>query len=372
MDLWISKYKPRTIKTFYGNHEHIIKLTNWLLAFEKQKNKSIIIFGNKGLGKTTAVKLVLKELGYTTKIIFPNDIKILRNINFFNDYINNDTIYNQLNAKASAKIALIFLELENISLTNERKYIMDIYKENNKLKAYPFIFISNNIHSKLLYELKKNCTEVYFKNLSIDTYHQIVNNILLNENITIESKELVTDIIMLAQNDIRKLINILQELSFHITSDRIISQNIFNNFILTTREKNINVSLFTATETILNSYLMYDNILTLYETEKVLLPLMIHENYIKKIITKHSTSYINNLNIIQEISDLLSIGDNIETRIYTEQNWFLQTIHGFYTCVCTSYLINKINIKKIKLHNIKFSIYLNKKSLKNINRKNIN
>ena len=31
------------------------------------------------------------------------------------------------------KIALIFDETENITLTSERKYIMDIFKQNNKI-----------------------------------------------------------------------------------------------------------------------------------------------------------------------------------------------------------------------------------------------
>ena len=30
-----------------------------------------------------------------------------------------------------------------------------------------------------------------------------------------------------------------------------------------------------------------------------------------------------------------------DANIYTDQNWFLHDIHGFYTCVKTSYHINK-------------------------------
>ena len=78
------------------------------------------------------------------------------------------------------------------------------------------------------------------------------------------------------------------------------------------------------------------------------------------------------INNIVNITDSISRGDNIETSIYTDQNWYLQNIHGFYTCLNTSYWINKNNQKyKIPISSIKFSSDLNKTSLKNINRKNI-
>jgi hypothetical protein len=78
------------------------------------------------------------------------------------------------------------------------------------------------------------------------------------------------------------------------------------------------------------------------------------------------------MDILINISDSISIGDNIETSIYTDQNWYLQNIHGFYTCINTSYWINKTKINnKLECNDIKFSADLNKTSLKNINRKNI-
>jgi hypothetical protein len=102
---------------------------------------------------------------------------------------------------------------------------------------------------------------------------------------------------------------------------------------------------------------------------------MIHENYLKKILNKTKDSWPNIIGNIVKISDSLSRGDNIETSIYTDQNWYLQNIHGFYTCLNTSYWINKKTSNnsnyKIEPENIKFSSDLNKTSLKNINRKNI-
>ena len=108
------------------------------------------------------------------------------------------------------------------------------------------------------------------------------------------------------------------------------------------------------------------------DKEKVLLPLMIHENYLRKVLNKCNDSWDDVLFNIVKISDSISRGDNIETSIYTDQNWYLQNIHGFYTCLNSSYWINKLNNENnIDVKNIKFSSDLNKTSLKNINRKNI-
>ena len=364
-DLWINKYKPKFIKDIIGNVNQIETFKQWL---NNSVNSSIIISGNQGLGKTLTIKLILEEFNYNIRIINPNEIKDHRLLDDFNDYYNFvSSIYSKINFNnnINKKIALIFDETENISLTSEKKYIMDIHKYNNKLKAFPLIFISNNQHSKLLNDLKKNCNEIIFEVPSNNEIKKIISNILIHENIKFEDENLIDKIIKFSQNDVRRLINLLQELSLNYNN--FITKKNIEEFINKTREKDIDIGLFNSTIEIINNYLPYDTIIKLYENEKVLLPLMIYENYLKKMNTE------NNINNIKNISNSISIGDNIETSIYTDQNWYLQNIHGFFTCINTSYWINKNNSKnKIDINDIKFSSDLNKTSLKNINKKNIN
>jgi hypothetical protein len=242
------------------------------------------------------------------------------------------------------------------------------------MKSFPLIFISNNQHSKLLNDLKKNCPEIVFTNPNNIEMKQFIKKICLNERITWESDNIIDKLITFSQNDVRRLINLLQELSYHTVNGKINEKNV-NEFIEKSREKNIDIGLFDSTSRILNNYLDYETIMKLYESEKVLLPLMIHENYLKKILNKTKDNWNDIMTNIIKVSDSLSRGDNIETSIYTDQNWYLQNIHGFYTCLNTSFWINKKNSVhtnyKIDPMDIKFSSDLNKTSLKNINRKNI-
>jgi replication factor C subunit 1 len=371
-NLWINKYRSKSLNDIIGNKEQILKIKNWLLNINNYKSRAIIISGVHGIGKSLTIKLLLDELNYLPRIIYPNEIKDHRIFDDFNDYYNHkNSIYSKINFtdEKNKNLVLIFEETENITLTSEKKYIMDIFKENNKLKAFPLIFISNNQHSKLLNDLKKNCEEVKFECPTLSELHQIINKICINENIKIKDINVVNDLITFSQYDIRRLINLLQELSFHY---KYIDEKAIEVFIEKSREKNIDTGLFDATNKILNNYLDYDTIIKLYEFEKVLLPLMIHENYIRKVLYKSTDPWHNTIYDLVKVSDSISRGDNIETSIYTDQNWYLQNIHGFYTCINTCYWINKNNtVNKVNNNNIKFSSDLNKTSLKNINRKNI-
>jgi ATPase subunit of ABC transporter with duplicated ATPase domains len=130
-DLWINKYCPLTTAQIIGNKDKIALFKNWLHNLTINKNQTIIISGNQGIGKTLIIKLLLLEEGYNVRIINPNEIKDHRIYDDFNDYHNfTNSIYSKISFanNNSNKIALIFDETENITLTSEKKYIMDIYK----------------------------------------------------------------------------------------------------------------------------------------------------------------------------------------------------------------------------------------------------
>jgi hypothetical protein len=191
-DLWINKYKPECLNQIVGNLTQINKFKDWINNLSSNKNQGIIISGNQGLGKTLTIKIILEELGYIIRIINPNEIKDHRIYDDFNDYYNfTNSIYNKINfsEQKNKKIALIFDETENITLTSEKKYVMDIYKDNNKSKSFPLIFISNNQHSKLLNDLKKGCAEIIFTIPSIPELTELVKKISLMENITWDSEK---------------------------------------------------------------------------------------------------------------------------------------------------------------------------------------
>jgi replication factor C subunit 1 len=369
--LWMNKYKPRMTSEIVGNSFAIKKLKTWITNYRKGKTQnSAIVSGFHGIGKSTAVELVLKEAGFYPQILYPNDVKshkLMEEITQFTNYTN--SIYNKMCKKIDRKFILIIDEAESITLTSEKNYLMNLHKVNNKYKFFPIIFICNTQHSKMITEIRKTSCEIKFFHPTHIEIKSLIKKIFQEENIEISKRKVLDLIIDFAQYDIRRLMNILQELSY-VYKDKTISTSDIRSFINTSKRKNTDIGLFDATSLILNEYTDLDNILMLYETEKVLLPLMIHENYYKNVINNFD-SLEKIIPRIKEISESISFGDNIETSIYTDQNWFLQNIHGFYTCVNTSFNINSHKQKTNNEISINFSSDLNKTSLKNINRKNI-
>jgi replication factor C subunit 1 len=370
-DLWINKYRPKNIEDIIGNSETITKLENWLKTFNTNTNTSIVLSGGHGIGKTLITQLLLKKYNYVYKIIYPDEIKSYRTNMDFEDYYNFD---NSIKSKVKMKsnnnknLALVFDETESITLTSERKYVFNIHKINSKIKSFPLIFISNTNHSKLVNDLKKYCLE--FKFMSPSSYELInyIKKICSCEKIKIMDLESIDMVIKFTQYDIRRLINVLQEYNYNFNT---INIKDMSTFIERSISKDIDIGLYEASMSLINNTHDFMQIYKLYETDKVLIPLMINENYYKKILSsKNKSSNIDILNQMIHISDSLSLGDTIETSIYTDQNWYLQNIHGFYTCFNTSYWTNKSD-KILTKTDMKFSADLNKTSLKNINKKNI-
>ena len=79
-----------------------------------------------------------------------------------------------------------------------------------------------------------------------------------------------------SEKDIRKLLYLFQDVINNF-NDEVIDSKKLTKFLDSSKKKNKDISLFDATKYIINEDLDYTDITQLYELEKVLLPLMIHE-----------------------------------------------------------------------------------------------
>ena len=372
-NIWLSKYQPKTLNEIIGNKEHIIIIKKWLLNFSNSDNHALVISGGHGIGKNLLIKLLLIETGYLIKNIYSTNLK---NKNIVSEIIYECTktknIYTSFNQSINQKYAIIIDDTESITLSSEKDNLLELFKFNAEHKYFPLIFISNLQHSKLINNLKKMSLDISLNSPPINEIKDYIKNICLKESMNIQDENIYIQIIKFCQSDIRRLLYVLQDL-FYTYNNQIITNEMFKEYQYMTQKKDIDVGLYFAAKNLLDNYKNINKCLQLYETEKVLLPLTIYENYYKKIFKQSTLTNNTILEIMADVTNSVSIGDVIETNIYSDQNWFLQNIHGFYTCVNTSYTMNNIkNNKQLKTkydYDLVFSADLNKTSSKNINKK---
>ena len=340
-------------KSSKGRKKKLVNISEEEIEFSKRKG-NLLITGPHGCGKSSIVNIILKECGYEIINLNMLDPKIKIDI----DLISKLSYKNYLDGNKK-KLILVIDELESVITLNDKLGVFNIIKDNNFKRWMPIIIITNNQHNKQLNETKKYSNEIKVYPPFLNEINRWVYNICKRENINLEY-DLINKFIEYCQLDMRKILIQLDELKINYENNKI-TQVLFDNFINIMKKKDLDFDLYKATDKLLTNYKNIDTCIELYETEKVLIPLMIHENYHKYIIQEQYSKVLNNL----------SIGDILENYIYGEQNWDLLELHGYISCAIPSYYINKYSAAK-KTGSLVFAADLNRTSVKKMNKKNIN
>lgn len=338
-------------KSSKGRKKKLVDITLQEIEYSKRKG-NLLVCGSHGCGKTTIVSLILSEYNYEVINLNTLDLKTKIDTELMSKF--------EMNYKSpdNKKPILLIDELESVITLNDKNGVFNIIKENNFKRWMPIIIITNNQHNKQLTEAKKFSNEIkIFPPLKSDIVRWLLS-ICEREKISM-SMDIAYKFVEHCQNDMRKLLIQLDELKINYGSKKI-DFPVLNSFMDIMKEKDLDFDLYKATNKILTNYKGMDKCLELYETEKVLIPLMIFENYHKFVKKEAYPKILNNL----------SIGDILENYIYGEQNWDLLELHGIISCCIPSYLITK-HSNGITNAKLEFAIDLNRTSVKKMNKKNI-
>ena len=329
---------------------------------------NIYIHGQQSNGKTNLAKNVLEENKY--KVQFYNNIIIDDNI-FHNIKFENKNIF--LNNKSLQKKALIFPNIVNYNIKHLEN-ITNIVLKNMLNPSFVCIIISYDdcffqeivrnfmqLKKKKKLKVDQNIEKLEFKLTKSEIYNMCIDiskkeyNININEN---EIEWILLKVDFEVQEFI-KIMNYLQSIEFDNKQNNI--QHVLDFIQINYIDDNIKSNIMYIMK---KEHINFSNLYNIYTKNKVLIPFLLHEN-ILNVIQQIDDNYIN-------IIHYLSKSDFIESNIYNEQNWFLNKIHFFYSIFLSKYYMNLIKKKKKEICDIQFSIELNKTSLKNINKKNIN
>ena len=417
MQNWLDKYKPVTLDDVVGDKVYVEKVDAFIKQFAKKNldpeeiiSPNIIITGTNGIGKTLITDLVLASNNFEKIMANLTNISVTRKtkkakkvekeVSGSNRTIKTyyQTLQNNRKLLANGKyvankMALVFDNVSNVSNPKEKEAIKSIVKLNNKLKQFPIIIISNTKHSKTINELRKMVTyvtkstidngkkkitkvinEIHLKAPSYQDMEEFVKMICAKEKLKITPKatdedNIFVEIIEHAQHDMRRLINILEELKMIYQNTNIYLENV-NRYKETSKTKDLDPGIFEATSMLLDDWPGIEEALSIYGEERATIPLMVHENYPVNIRQQYPKMSIENqIDLIYNISKCVSESDKIDGIIYSNQCWSLQPVHGFYSCVMPSYYANKTPGKLHKKVIYEYTQDYNKTSIKKINNK---
>lgn len=386
----------------YNEYEEEIKLvpskitTTTTTITKIKKNKicaNMLIKGKHGIGKTVTIIVILESLEYEIhKLNLLNILdkvskkeqtdandninihqkklekylqKLTRSYNVMNGMyektttnkllppkrkirnMNSNTISNINPNLINRKIVMLVDELEIITSTNEKKIILDLLKINNEYMYCPIILISNEKHNRLVNSVTNLSFLLKFNAPTTTDLNEVLVRIFVDNKMKI-SKDASRMLVEHSQNDIRRLITIIQSLYYSYGTE-VISTKKMEKHLATTCKKETDPTLYEAGELLIYDYKSIFNALRYYNAEKVMLPLMIHYNYINYILDKYPKRE-NQFKIAIDVSSSLCQGDIIENYIYNDQQWDLQRIHGIYSCVEPSYLLNVNSYEKARYY----------------------
>jgi replication factor C subunit 1 len=285
-ELWVDKYTPSTIAEIIGHKEPIQQLTPFLQA----GRGGVLIVGPPGIGKTTTVHVVARELGYK---VAEHNASDTRSVSLLRGMI-------ALGMKRLQKEIVIMDEVDGLSGGGERGGIgelADLIRKSN----IPIICIANQLPPKLK-PLQNACQVIKFHRPVKSTIATALLGIAKKEGITITKAEL-EGMCETSGNDIRSILNRLQ----------------FDGKVKHAggeKDANLRLDLFSATQRLIgNKRLSLTEAEDLVYVDYGMVPLMVQEGYLG--------ASRGSLEDAAAAAEEISFGDLINQRLWRTQDWSL-------------------------------------------------
>lgn len=345
--------------------------------FRNDKNSTVIIYGKHSFCKSAFSSLFFKKFDiephFFNPLVSRSIFETIKNLN----YKNYNILFNEPSSNGVKKYGLIIDNFDIININTLKTETVDFINLNSSKKIIPMIIICNDINCKIIKDLKLNLKEIPLVNFEIDRkfVYDIVFRICEREKIKIPYKYVVLLLDSLNYN-IKNTLNLLYTYSIWFSMYRGNLHEFLLHFTQKHSLKSFNTDILNSIKNLMKPGTSLDVINSIYNNDKVLLPLMFHENYYKYVFFKKNKHCSReDFEVFAHISRCFSTGDFIETHIYSDQNWNLQENHRFVACIYSLEMMKErfsLNDSDVNTIVFNYNSELNKTSLKNINRKNIN
>ncbi|KRX07665.1 P-loop containing nucleoside triphosphate hydrolase [Pseudocohnilembus persalinus] len=351
--LWTTYHAPKNIDECVGNKDKIKKLLIWLRDWEdvvikKTMKKEVptanfwaaggggfptvsnpnkpaaLISGPPGIGKTTCVRIIAKQLGYELIETNASDIRNKNGVKgMLGDLISNQTIgfgiYKTI--KNSPKTLILMDEVDGMS-GGDRGGNQELMKLIDTTKT-PIICICNDRQSQKVRSLANHCYDLEFNKPNSKDIMTRMQQIAKKEKLEVDDKTM-EELVIRLNSDIRQIINSLQ--MWTKNKQKMNNKDFKDSLKSFNKDKEVSLTGFDAAKMLLNKATMaplklYEKI-NLFMIDYDTIPLIIQNQYIEagKIQAKGSIKDLENL---AEASESIADGDIMSQNIRSKQMWSL-------------------------------------------------
>ncbi|XP_046972816.1 replication factor C subunit 1 [Vanessa cardui] len=375
--MWVDKYKPQNLKQIIGQHgeaSNASRLLRWLTKWYANRKaklpkpnpwvknddgayyKAALLSGPPGVGKTTTVSLVCKELGYDVVEFNASDT---RSKNLIKEQISELLTSTSLSGYAkgnagkgavSKKHVLVMDEVDGMAGNEDRGGLQELISL-IKSTSVPIVCMCNDRNSEKMRTLVNYCYDLRFCHPRADQIKAAMMSVCFREGLKLPGDAL-TQLIASARQDVRQTLHRLALLACAPAPAAPAHPAAATDVRIGPWEAIRKV--FSAEE---HKTMSIHDKSDLFFSDYSIAPLFVQENYLN--VHPHCPKH-EILERISKAADSISIGDMVEAKIRGQQAWSLLPLQAMYSSVIPGSVLEG-NLSS----QIQFPSWLGKNSRKN-------
>jgi DNA polymerase III delta prime subunit len=284
-ELWVDRYAPKTVKDLIGHGTVAAQVAQWLsLTVRPPSEKGLLLTGPPGIGKSTLIRIVAKQLGYH---VAESNASDARTASVLRGQI-------ALGMRRLRKEVIVMEEADGCDRGGAAELAVLIQRS-----PTPIICVAND--ARAVASLAKVCLHVKVARPTKTVIATAMETIAKKERVSVTRAELET-MVEASGNDIRAVLNALQMRG----SGKAVSAE---------KDATLRMDLFSATQKLMSQKrLSWTDAEDVVFVDHHMVPLMVQEAYL---------SASRSLEEAVAASDRISEGDLIQRRLFTTQDWTL-------------------------------------------------